>query len=131
MGSGKFILLILFVWVTGMVLGATFENVSAWSTTNTIYATAGAQTPQTMLSYIMNISNAVQKLTVWNVGIPLPMPNPDYWLALFRVITWQFPFMIADFGLAWYFLCLPWAAYAIINLVSLFNGILRGNITWG
>lgn len=120
--SGKWLIFILFVYIVGMFLGATFEQHATAATWE------GSSEGVTTLSYLMNVGNAVQQTSVLGV-IPLPIPNGEYFSTLFEVLTWQFAFM-ADYDMVYWILMLPFAIAGIFSLIMLFIGTITGNISW-
>ena len=131
--SGKWIAMFLNIWVILVLLVATtsYQNTpETWPGTGT-GAISGAYTPLSTLQYLMNISNAFQHLSILG-GFPLPWPNPDYFSALWQVITLEPLAVMAGGGFAiFYWLVEGIAAMGVFALVMLVVGIVRGNLTWG
>ncbi len=122
----KWLVIIATIYIYGMFMGATFEkhNVPAtWEGSST--------TQVTTISYLMNASNAVQKIPVLG-NIPLPLPNGDYFKTLYKVITLQFSFITgAGYTMFYWTFFLPIAMFGLLSMLVLFIGTIRGNITRG
>lgn len=125
---GSLLALIVIIWVFGAILGSTFEQhatAAEWTGTDATseYATISS------LEYIMNLSNATQEV---DLGVlSLPMPNTEYIKTIFRVATLQFSFISGDYNMFYYIVLAPFVVVAVLSLVILFIGLIRGNITWG
>lgn len=94
-----------------------------------------AQSPVTTLNYLLDIKNAIVRLDILG-GIPLPIPNPTYFKAAFRVVTWQWSFMYNPdgtlaYGLFYWIFCLPFVVMGVLSLILLVFGIITGNLTIG
>jgi len=104
---------------------------STVSSGGTVISAAGSQS-MNQLTYLLNISNAFQHLSILG-GMPLPWPNPDYFVALWQTITLQ-PvrdmFSTGGYVIFYYIVILPIVIMAIYALISLVMGIIRGNLTW-
>jgi hypothetical protein len=84
----------------------------------------------TDLEYIMNFKNATMQLPVMG-GIPMPVPNPEYFKAIGRIVTLTVPFLQqSGYMVVQYFLW-AFAVMGILSLILLIMGIISGNITWG
>jgi hypothetical protein len=84
----------------------------------------------TDLEYVLNYKNATMQLPVMG-GIPMPIPNPEYFKAWGRIITLTVPFLQqSGYMIVQYFLW-AFAVMGILSLVLLVMGIITGNITWG
>jgi len=126
--SGKFLAFIVMIWVIGAILGSTFEyqyTEAAWAGTDTTSEYATIST----VEYLMNLENATQDTDLGLVSIPVP--NADYFKTIFKVATLQFSFISGDFQIFYYIVLAPFVVMAVISLVLLFIGLIRGNITWG
>ena len=127
--SNKLLGFIVMIWVFGAILGSTFEEHTAaaadWTGTDTTSSYATIST----LEYLMNIENAAQETDLGIVSIPLP--NDEYFKSIFRVATLQFSFISGDYNMFYYIVLVPFVVVAVVSLVILFVGMIRGNITWG
>ena len=88
------------------------------------YATA----PVTKLGYLLDISNAVQRIELLG-AIPFPVPNGKYFDTVFEVITWQWSFMDGYAMFYWIF-CAPFIIMGVLSLILLVYGILTGNLAF-
>lgn len=123
--SGKWIAMFVGLYVVILILATI-------SSGGTIISVSGSQ-PMNQLTYLMSLSNAVETLPVFG-GIPLPIPNPQYFVALWQTITLQ-PvrdlFSTGGFVIFYYIVIIPIVLMAMYALISLFMGIIRGNLSWG
>lgn len=87
------------------------------------------ESPVTTLEYLINISNAVQRLPLLG-NIPLPIPNGEYFKAAFKVITWQWSFLDGYEMIYWIF-CAPFVIMGVLSMILLVYGIITGNLTLG
>lgn len=85
------------------------------------------ESPITTLQYLINVSNAVQRLPLLG-NVPLPIPNPDYFKAAFKVITWQWSFM-GDYQLFYWIFCAPFVVMGVLSMILLVYGVLTGNLS--
>jgi hypothetical protein len=119
--------LFIFVWLIGAFLGSTFDyhhTTATWAGTGTGGYT---DTPITTLQYLMNISNAVQRFPVLG-GIPLPVPNTEYFSTMYKVVTWQWSFL-EGYSMFYWLFCAPFAMMGVLSLILLVYGIITGNLT--
>lgn len=134
----------LFVWMIGAWLGSTFEyHVDTTTGSAEQIAAAGAQagkwagsgtggyaqSPVTTFEYLVNVTNAFQKLPFFNITIPVPT-NQEYWESAYKVVTWRWSFM-EDYQMLWITICGPFVAMGVLSLILLAYGILTGNLSWG
>lgn len=97
----------------------------------TSLAWEGSSEGGTTLDYLLNYKNAVQQLPVFG-GLPIPVPNSEYFATWFRVITLQFYFMQGTgYTMVYWIVLFPFAMLAVLSLIMLFMALIRGNITWG
>ena len=130
--SGKLLALIAIIYVIGFILGASYEG--TWALDSNGANMPAGQKPVDTIGYLFNIGNAIQHNTVLGI-IPLPVPNGQYFLAWFRALTFQWSFLVdpinsLNFQLVWWVFFLPFSLLGILSMVTIFMGILRGNITW-
>jgi hypothetical protein len=122
--SGKWIAMFLGLYVIILILASV-------SSGGTVVSADGTQS-MTQMEYLINIKNAVQQLPVFG-GIPLPLPNPEYFGVLWDTITLQ-PvrdmFDTGGFVIFYWIVIIPIVCMAVYALVSLFMGVIRGNLTW-
>ena len=126
--SNKLLGFIVMIWVFGAILGSTFESHSVeaeWTGTDTTSEYATINT----LEYLMNIDNAAQETDLGIVSIPLP--NNEYFKTVFKVATLQFSFISGDYNMFYYIVLVPFVVVAVVSIVILFVGMIRGNIAWG
>lgn len=88
-----------------------------------------AESPVTTLQYLLNASNAVQRLPLLG-NIPLPVPNGQYFTTAFKVLTWQFSFLEGADMFYWIFMA-PFCIMGVLSMLLLVYGILTGNVTVG
>lgn len=122
--SGKLLLVIIFIYVTLTFLGSTYEQ------HNTAATWAGNVEGEGKLDYLFNIRNMTQKLEVVGIETPIPIPNPDYFQALFEIFTLRFSFLVGDYEMVWWTVFMPIAMMGMLSIVLLGVGLIRGNITW-
>jgi len=84
--------------------------------------------PVTKLGYLLDISNAVQRIELLG-AIPFPVPNGKYFDTVFEVITWQWSFMDGYAMFYWIF-CAPFIIMGVLSLILLVYGILTGNLAF-
>ena len=135
--------LFLFVWIIGAIFGSTFEyHVDETTGSAEQIAAAGSQAgkwagsgsggytenPQTTLEYIFNMKNVFVKAPVFDVALPIPA-NPDYWDAIYRVVTWRWSFM-EDAPMVYWIFFFPFVAMGIFSLLMIGYGIITGNLSW-
>jgi hypothetical protein len=90
--------------------------------------TAGyAQSPITTLDYLMDVTNAFQRLPLMG-NIPLPIPNSEYFKSAYRVVTWQWSFM-EGYEMMYWILFAPFVIMGVLSMVLLTYGIVTGNLT--
>ncbi len=84
----RFIMLLFTIWVLGMVLGSTieFQTGSAW---------VGVD-KQNQVAFLMNFSNVTQQQEFLGGAVSFPLPNTEYFAALFDVMTLNFSFLNID-----------------------------------
>jgi hypothetical protein len=87
------------------------------------------QNPITTLNYLINLSNAFQKLPVLG-NIPLPVPNPEYFKSAFKVVTWQWSFL-NDYAMFYWIFCVPFVVMGVLSMILLVYGIISGNLDIG
>lgn len=85
------------------------------------------QSPVTTLQYLLNVSNAFQKIPLLG-NIPIPVPNGEYFKSAFKVITWQWSFMDGYEMFYWIF-CAPFVVMGVLSMILLVYGLITGNIT--
>ncbi len=88
-----------------------------------------SESPVTTLQYLLNVSNAVQRLPLLG-NVPLPVPNGDYFNTAFKVVTWQFSFLEDAAMFYWIFMA-PFCIMGVLSMILLVYGIITGNITIG
>ena len=88
--------LFIFVWVIGVFLGSTFEQEdtsATWAGSgNSSYETASINNLQTVMSSFQ----AVQRNPI--AGTLSMVVNGDFWSAVFKMITWQWSFLMNEDG---------------------------------
>lgn len=87
------------------------------------------ESPITTLEYLTNVSNAFQRLPLLG-NIPLPVPNGEYFKSAFKVITWQWSFMV-DADMFYWIFCAPFVVMGVLSMILLVYGIISGNLTIG
>ena len=113
-----------------MFLGSTFEmhtTPATWAGTGSAGMTVS---PATTLTYLFDFKNAVQQAPIFG-GLPLPIPNGEYWSAVKRVATLRFSFMTPDYNMFYWTIMFPFAIFAAASALLVFWGAIRGNISWG
>lgn len=92
-----------------------------------------SEAPTTTLGAIMEAKNAIQKNPV--VGTISVITNGKVWGAVYKIITWQWSFMLNPDGsqayamFYWIFL-FPFVAMGFLSVLLLTYGILTGNLSW-
>ncbi len=84
--------------------------------------------PTTKLEYLLNVSNAIQRISLLGV-IPFPVPNGEYFNTAYEVITWRWSFMV-DYGMFYWVFCAPFVVMGVLSMLLLVYGILTGNLTF-
>lgn len=122
--SGKWIAFYVGLYIIILIL-------STISTGGTVIGASGSQ-ESTQLQYLMNISNAVQHITILGI-IPLPFPNPEYFSVLWQTLTLQ-PvrdlFASSGYVVFYWIVIVPIIIMGVYALVSLFMALVRGNFSW-
>ncbi|KKN79352.1 hypothetical protein LCGC14_0341340 [marine sediment metagenome] len=88
-----------------------------------------SQSPVTTLEYLLNVSNAVQRLPLLG-NVPLPVPNGEYFKTAFKVLTWQWSFLDGYDMFYWIFLA-PFCIMGVLSMILLVYGVITGNVTFG
>jgi len=115
----------LYIGTTGGGLAYTMAESPGWAGTG---SGGYNQYPVTTLTYLSNINNAFQKLA--SLGdVPVPVPNPDYFKSMFKVLTWQWSFMDGYEIFYWIFLS-PFVIAGIFSMIILGYGLLVGNLNF-
>jgi hypothetical protein len=134
--SPKLLFIVAIIWIFGVIMGSTYNynNTSdTWVGSSTAHSYQKSGYGQLSdMDYLLNYSNAVQHVNVLG-GIPLPLPNPDYFKVMFGVFTLNFSFLTSNvYGqLFWLFFLFPFSLMGAYGVIYLFISIIRGNISWG
>ena len=128
----KWLALIVFVYVIGMYLGSTFEyhsTVETWAGSGSVGL---SQAPTTTLEYVTNLRNIVQRQEQLGGAITFPAPNPEYFDAVFKMVTWRFDFVwYDDLGRMFYWHVLaPFVVASVASLIMLIYGVIFGTLSW-
>jgi hypothetical protein len=86
-----------------------------------------ASSPVNKLEYLLDISNAFQRLSFAG-NLPLPVPNPKYFTAAFDVLTWKWSFLEGNNMFYWIF-CAPFVIMGVLCMILLVYGFFTGNIS--
>lgn len=106
--------------ITTGAVGTITVTINGWMTESA--------TPLNMVKGMFNIKNAVE---VKFIGIiPYPVPNSDWFETWYKALTFRWSFIITNFELVWYVVFLPFALMGVASMVTLFIGMLQGNISW-
>ena len=70
------------------------------------------------------------RLEVLGFETPIPIPNGEWFDALFDMLLLRFSFIIDNYEMVHYIMLLPIAVMGLISLAMLGIGIIRGNIAW-
>lgn len=118
---------IVFVWLVGAILGATYDDMTTDATWPTSGGTGGytETTPANKLQYLTDLSNAVQQSQLLG-GITIPLPNVDYFTTAYQVATWKFTFF-EDYYMLYWLLIMPFVIISVFFFISLVYGVLTGN----
>jgi hypothetical protein len=122
MVNTKWFAFFVFIYIIGMYMGASFEKHigSAWSGTGEV----------TTLEYLTNFSN----LVVMNAevgSLSFPMPNPQYFSALLKVMTFNFEFLQGTgYSMIYQIILTPFAVIGIVSLLGLTYQLVRGILPW-
>ena len=114
--SGKFLAMIVFIYVLIAFLGMTFEG-------NWISHDSSLQT-------MANVAQGSQTLSFFGI-IQLPVPPLNFFVAAYQIITLQFSFITGGYMMFYYIVLLPIAIAGVSSMIMLFIGTIRGNISWG
>jgi hypothetical protein len=85
------------------------------------------QSPTTTMEYLTNVSNAFQRIDVFG-NVPFPLPNSEYFMTFFKVITWQWSFM-TGYEMFYWIVCAPFVVMGVLSMILLAYGLIRGNLT--
>ena len=132
--SMKWFALIVFVYVIGLYLGATFENANTTAEWGPGGGSAGlSESPLTTLQNAVQMKNLIQEQPLLGGAITIPLPNTDIFTATFKILTGQFDFvMYDDLGRMFYqHVLLPFVVASVASIAVMFYGMVFGNITWG
>lgn len=88
-----------------------------------------AESPVTTIEYIFNIKNAITRLNILGV-VPMPVPNEEYFNAIYKALTWRWSFLDGYEMFYWIF-CAPFVVMGILCLILLVYGIVTGNLSLG
>lgn len=113
-----------YVWTGGAGLAYTIQPSPGWVGSGTGGYTSS---PTTKLGYLLNLSNAVQRIELLG-AIPFPIPNGEYFKAVFEVITWRWSFL-TDYGMFYWIFCVPFVVMGVLSMILLVYGVLTGNLT--
>jgi len=91
-----------------------------------------AQSPVTTLEYITNFDNVIQREPLLGGALPIPLPNGEYFDAVFKVFTWRFDFIwYDDLGRMFYWIVMaPFVVASVGSIIMLLYGMIFGNLTW-
>lgn len=110
---------------TGGVGNYTMQASPGWAGTGT---GGYASSPTTKLEYLINASNAIQRIELLG-AIPFPVPNGEYFNTAYEVVTWQWSFMEGYMMFYWIF-CAPFIVMGVLSMILLVYGILTGNLSF-
>ncbi len=121
--------LMVAIYIIMIILGATMDNASNY---NVYGQWQGASSSESIFSYLTNFGNATQQFSTFG-PISLPVPNMDYFNAMFQVMTLRFSWMMdgSYMQMVYYVAFLPLTAMGILFSIMFFIGIIRGNISFG
>ena len=83
--------------------------------------------PTSKLDYVMNISNAVQRIELLG-AVPFPVPNGEYFDTVYEIVTWRWSF-ITEYEMFYWIFCVPFVAMGILSMILLVYGVLTGNLS--
>ncbi len=132
--SMKWLALIVFVYVIGLYLGCTFENANTAAEWGPGGGLVGlSESPLVTLQNAVQMRNLIQEQPLLGGAFSVPLPNTDIFVAVFKILTWQFDFvMYDDLGRMFYqHVLLPFVVASVASLGVMFYGMVFGNITWG
>ena len=80
----KWIGILAFIWLIGVILGATYEKMDsdAWN----------ARVDETKMEYLLNYQNVTYEQNVFGT-ITFPLPNPDYFSTVLNIASFNFEFL--------------------------------------
>lgn len=120
--------IVVFVWIVGVLLGATYDGY-----TGADFPTAGGSAgytqsaPATKIEYLTDLSNAVQRNQLLG-AIPIPLPNIEYFKTAYQVATWKFTFF-DDYQMVYWIVILPFVIVSVFFFFALVYGVLTGNLS--
>jgi len=90
-------------------------------------------TPSSTLGTLISAFNAVQKNPI--VGTVSIVTNGEFWKAAYKIITWQWSFLLNPdgtmaYGLFYWIFCLPFVIMGMLSVFLLAYGIITGNLSW-
>ncbi len=114
----------------GAGMAYTMQASPGWVGTGTGGYTTGATTK---LEYLMNVTNAVQRIPQLG-GIPFPVPNNKYFTTAFEILTWDWSFLknpdgTRAYGIFYFVFCAPFVVMGILSMILLVYGVLTGNLS--
>ena len=126
--SSKFMGLMVAIYIIMIILGATMDAATNYDISGQ-WQGAGSES---IFSYLTNFSNATQQFSTFG-AISLPVPNTDYFNAMFQVMTLRFSWMMdgSYMQMIYYVAFLPLTAMGVLFSIMFFIGIIRGNISFG
>ena len=123
-GVGELTLTAVYAQTGGAGVAYTMQASPGWAGTGT---GGYASSPTTKLEYLMNVSNAMQRIELLG-AIPFPVPNGQYFDTVFEVITWQWSFM-DGYGMFYWIFCAPFIIMGVLSMILLVYGVLTGNLS--
>ena len=121
---------------TKLILTSVYSSLNATNAAYTMRVSPGwsgtggggyAISPVQKLEYLMNISNAVQRIELLG-AIPFVSPNSEYFKSAFEVLTWRWSF-ITDYGMFYWIFCMPFVVMGVLCMLLLVYGVLTGNLS--
>lgn len=128
--SMKYLALIVFVYIIGSFLAATFElhnTPATWPGTAT-----GEDSTLQVLSDAIQGKNLTQEQSLLGGRITIALPNIKIWDAAFKMITWRFDFIwYDDLGRMFYWVVLmPFVVASVVSIFILLYGMITGALSW-
>jgi len=91
-----------------------------------------SEAPNTTLGTIMNAWESIQRNPLNTISVIF---NPSIWGAIYKVMTWQWSFMLNPdgtmaYGMFYWIFLFPFVSMGFLSVILLTYGIITGNLSW-
>ena len=92
-----------------------------------------AESPRTTLETIMQAKASIQRNPI--VGTIQVVVNGEFWSAVYKIMTWQWSFMLNPdgtmaYGMFYWLFLFPFVTMGFLSVLLMVYGIVTGNLTW-